>query len=260
MVNPKVWNVIFRLMMKSFSCKSLEVVGNVVQEDEEIDTDILLIIKDDILREKLLKVNLLIAKIEALKDNPTPSSNFVTKSPFTSSKFFLEETNTFDNSLPQFETFNFLDDHTKETSSGSTTTHADISLPEYDSFHLDMNRSGNFTMDVNEFFYIIHRGISFPVFDTLLPFSSENEDNIFNPGILASNEEKSPHLLSHRGFKAFQLISESPMMISGGDIPILDVSIARIFEASRAHGFVLRSLELQILSFIMGIQYPNLID
>ncbi|GKC27221.1 hypothetical protein Tco_1034515 [Tanacetum coccineum] len=32
------------------------------------------------------------------------------------------------------------------------------------------------------------------------------------------------------------------------------------FEASRACGFVLRSLELQILSFIMGIQYPNLID
>ncbi|GJT21377.1 hypothetical protein Tco_0891314 [Tanacetum coccineum] len=32
------------------------------------------------------------------------------------------------------------------------------------------------------------------------------------------------------------------------------------FEASRAYGFVLRSLELHILSFIMGIQYPNLID
>ncbi|GJW93529.1 reverse transcriptase domain-containing protein [Tanacetum coccineum] len=32
------------------------------------------------------------------------------------------------------------------------------------------------------------------------------------------------------------------------------------FEASRSHGFVLRSLELHILSFIMGIQYPNLID
>ncbi|GJR45436.1 putative reverse transcriptase domain-containing protein [Tanacetum coccineum] len=50
----------------------------------------------------------------------------------------------------------------------------------------------------------------------------ENEDNVFNPGILASNEEKSPHLLSYRGFKAFQLISKSPMMISGEDIPILD--------------------------------------
>ncbi|GKC38466.1 reverse transcriptase domain-containing protein [Tanacetum coccineum] len=32
------------------------------------------------------------------------------------------------------------------------------------------------------------------------------------------------------------------------------------FEASRAHGFVLRSLELQILSFVIEIQYPNLID
>ncbi|GKF71454.1 hypothetical protein Tco_0207568, partial [Tanacetum coccineum] len=95
---------------------------------------------------------------------------------------------------------------------------------------------------------------------TLLPFSSENEDNVFNPGILASNEEKSPYLLSHRGFKAFHLISKSPMMISGGDIPILDVSIARIFEASRAHGFILRSLELHILNFNMGIQYPNLTD
>ncbi|GJT11823.1 reverse transcriptase domain-containing protein [Tanacetum coccineum] len=32
------------------------------------------------------------------------------------------------------------------------------------------------------------------------------------------------------------------------------------FEASRARGFVLRSQELQILSFIWEIQYPNLID
>ncbi|GJX93021.1 reverse transcriptase domain-containing protein [Tanacetum coccineum] len=36
--------------------------------------------------------------------------------------------------------------------------------------------------------------------------------------------------------------------------------LSRIFEASRAHGFVLRSQELQILSFIWEIQYPNLID
>ncbi|GJT27866.1 hypothetical protein Tco_0908141 [Tanacetum coccineum] len=39
------------------------------------------------------------------------------------------------------------------------------------------------------------------------------------------HKEKYPHLLSHRGFKVFQLIndSESPMMIYRGDIPILDV-------------------------------------
>ncbi|GJR20522.1 hypothetical protein Tco_0969049 [Tanacetum coccineum] len=71
-----------------------------------------------------------------------------------------------------------------------------------------------------------------PMFDTLLPFSSENDDKVFNHGILASNEEKSPHLLSHRGFKAFQVIfdfSESPMMIYGGDSPILDVPFLHFY-------------------------------
>ncbi|GKD68974.1 hypothetical protein Tco_1323064, partial [Tanacetum coccineum] len=48
-----------------------------------------------------------------------------------------------------------------------------------------------------------------PVIDTLLPFSSENKDKV--------------HLLSHQGFKAFQIFSESPMMIYRGDIPNLDV-------------------------------------
>ncbi|GJY29779.1 hypothetical protein Tco_0405546 [Tanacetum coccineum] len=61
----------------------------------------------------------------------------------------------------------------------------------------------------------------YPVFNTLLPFSSKNEDKVFNPRILISKKEKYPH----RGFKVFQLIndSESPMIIYGGDIPILDV-------------------------------------
>ncbi|GKD34528.1 hypothetical protein Tco_1250037 [Tanacetum coccineum] len=86
------------------------------------------------------------------------------------------------------------------------------------------------------------------MFDTLLLFSFENDDKVFNHGILASNEEKSPHLLSHRGFNPSKIISdfsESPMMIYEKDIPILDVPIALDFEASRARGFVLRSLELQ---------------
>ncbi|GJZ84581.1 retrovirus-related pol polyprotein from transposon TNT 1-94 [Tanacetum coccineum] len=60
---------------------SLEEVKDFDTEDEEINTDILLTIKDDILREKLLNINLLIAKIEALKDNPTPSTDSVLKSP-----------------------------------------------------------------------------------------------------------------------------------------------------------------------------------
>ncbi|GJW25041.1 hypothetical protein Tco_0038852 [Tanacetum coccineum] len=71
-----------------------------------------------------------------------------------------------------------------------------------------------------------------PVIDTLLPFSSENENKVFNSGILASNEEKSPHLLSHWGFKAFQIISdfsESPMMIYGGNSPILNVPFLHFY-------------------------------
>ncbi|GKG29411.1 hypothetical protein Tco_0416776, partial [Tanacetum coccineum] len=45
---------------------SLEVVEIVIPEVGGIDTDIILTIKDDILREKLLNVNLLIANIKAL--------------------------------------------------------------------------------------------------------------------------------------------------------------------------------------------------
>nr|GEV82738.1 hypothetical protein [Tanacetum cinerariifolium] len=47
--------------------------------------------------------------------------------------------------------------------------------------------------------------------------------------IHASNQEKSPHLLSHRGLKAFQLSSESPMMIYGGNTPILDVPFLHFY-------------------------------
>ncbi|GJU82220.1 hypothetical protein Tco_1284585, partial [Tanacetum coccineum] len=127
---------------------SLEVVEIVIPEVGGIDTDILLTIKDDILREKMLNVNLLIAKIEALKDNPAPSSDFVTKSSSTSLNFFLEETNTFDNSLPEYETFCF---NLKEISSGSPTSYLDLSLLDYEAFFYDSEPdSGNFTMDVVE--------------------------------------------------------------------------------------------------------------
>nr|GEV93764.1 hypothetical protein [Tanacetum cinerariifolium] len=46
---------------------------------------------------------------------------------------------------------------------------------------------------------------------------------------LASNEEKSLHLLSYWGFKAFQLSFESPLMIYERNIPILDVSFLHFY-------------------------------
>ncbi|GJV89519.1 hypothetical protein Tco_1533457 [Tanacetum coccineum] len=146
-----------------------------------------------------------------------------------------------------------------------------ISLPKYESFHIDFYNvpssprppekpldddvyfdiepdTGVLTTKVvNDIFDNLTRKLYvhvpnvlpilptlYPVFDTLLPFSSENEDKVFNPGILISKEEKSPRLLSHRGFKVFQHINdfENPMMIYGGDIPILDD--CPDFEDSRA--------------------------
>ncbi|GJR55608.1 hypothetical protein Tco_1406129, partial [Tanacetum coccineum] len=307
---------------------SLEVVEIVIPEVGGIDTDILLTIKDDILREKLLNVNLLIAKIEALKDNPTPSSDVMTKSSSTSPNFFLEEANTL--SLPDYEAFYLDDDHVEEKSSGNTTTHADFS--QYDSFNFDLSinpcppadRSdyyheeftdelahiispseydcfyfknepdqGNFTMDVVEdifdnptreprvhvpnvlpthptlhldsdftlssdslrsdlvvsfpfgtrnkifdpgifigvqsmiflspdkFSFLFIRDPPLPVIDTLLPFSSKNENKVVNTSILAS-KEKSPPSSLHWGFKASKLSHhKSPMLIHGDNTPNL---------------------------------------
>ncbi|GKD08743.1 hypothetical protein Tco_1188428 [Tanacetum coccineum] len=115
---------------------SLEEVKDFHTEDGEI--------KDDILREKLSKNNLLIAKIEAINSNPPPSSDFVTKSPSTFLNFFLEETNTIDNSLPESKTFCF---NLEEISSGSTTTRSDYSLPDYEAFydHIEEISSGSTT-------------------------------------------------------------------------------------------------------------------
>ncbi|GJW04525.1 hypothetical protein Tco_1563381 [Tanacetum coccineum] len=113
-------------------------------------------VKDDILCEKLLNINLLITKIESLNDNPTPDCVLKSHSPFPilveDSDSFFEKSDTSlsysDNSLPEFKTFS---DHTKETRSGSTTTHANNSLPEYDSFHFEIKHDqGELTSVVME--------------------------------------------------------------------------------------------------------------
>ncbi|GJQ92100.1 hypothetical protein Tco_0003239 [Tanacetum coccineum] len=122
---------------------SLEVVEIVIPEVGGIDTDILLTIKDDILREKLLNVNLLIANIEALKDNPAPSSDNNSGSTTTRSNYFLSD----------YEAFYFNDDHIEEKSSGSTTTHYDISLSKYDSFIFDLSNDLFPPADRSDFYH-----------------------------------------------------------------------------------------------------------
>nr|GEY45524.1 hypothetical protein [Tanacetum cinerariifolium] len=102
-----------------------------------------------------------------LKDNPTPSSKFLTKSSSTSPKSFLEETNTFHNSLPEFENFCF---DLEEINSGSTTTDSDISLSNYEAFyfnddHIEEISSGNFTHE--EFADELTHIMSSPEYDRL---------------------------------------------------------------------------------------------
>nr|GEZ04838.1 hypothetical protein [Tanacetum cinerariifolium] len=82
-----------------------------------------------VLREKLLSITRLISNIESLNDNPTPDCVLNSS---VSIPIFEESDNSLSNNFsPEFETFC---DHTEETKSGNTTTHADDSLPEYDSF------------------------------------------------------------------------------------------------------------------------------
>nr|GEX31173.1 hypothetical protein [Tanacetum cinerariifolium] len=171
---------------------SSEVMEIVIPEVERIDDDILLTIKDDILREKLLNVNLLTSKIKALNANPTPSSDCKTKSSSTSLNSLLEETNTFYNSLPEFETFCF---DVEEISSGSTTTSPDISLPEYEAFyddHVKEISSGSPTTHSDSSLYALFifdlsinpfppadRSDSYEFTDELIPFISAPEYDCF---------------------------------------------------------------------------------
>nr|GEZ16762.1 hypothetical protein [Tanacetum cinerariifolium] len=171
---------------------SSEVMEIVIPEVGGIDDDILLTINHDDLREKLLNVNLLISKIKALNANPTPSSDCKTKSSSTSLNSLLEETNTFDNSLPEFKTFYF---DVEEISSGSTTTSPDISLPEYEVFyddhvkefssgspttHSDSSLYASFLFDLSiNPFPPADRSDSYEFTDELIPFISALEYDCF---------------------------------------------------------------------------------
>nr|GEV72951.1 hypothetical protein [Tanacetum cinerariifolium] len=144
----------------------------VIPEVGGIDDDILLTIDHDALRKKLLNVNLLISKIETLNANPTPSSDCKTKSSSTFLNSLLEETNTFDNSLPKSDSYEFTDELIPF-----------ISAPEYDCFRFMVEpNSRDFTKDVVE---------------NLSPTKEQQtEDIIFDPGICKYHFSKPD--ISHR--------------------------------------------------------------
>nr|GEY90793.1 hypothetical protein [Tanacetum cinerariifolium] len=162
-----------------------------------------------------------------------------------------------DNSLPEYDLFLFeiepdqgeLTSVVIEDNLGEPRVHVPNVLPTHPTFMLDsdfipsddslgsnfevsfLSRTRNKIFDPGIFFEVQSKSflsrdtfyISFicdplcPVIETLLIFLSENEDQVFNPGILSSN------LLSHRGKITFDLF-KNPMMISSEDIPFLHMS------------------------------------
>nr|GFB12606.1 hypothetical protein [Tanacetum cinerariifolium] len=154
-----------------------EVMEIVIPDVGGIDDDILLTINHDDL---------------PLNVTPTSSSDCKTKSSSTSLTSLLEEINTFDNSLLEFETFYF---DVEEISSGSTTTHPDLSLPECEAFHDDhvkefssgsptthsdysLYASFMFDLSINPF-PPADRSDSYEFTDELIPFISAPEYDCF---------------------------------------------------------------------------------
>nr|GEZ53795.1 hypothetical protein [Tanacetum cinerariifolium] len=118
----------------------LEEENDVHQEEEEFNLEE---IHGVVLREKLLSINRLIANIESLNDNPTPDRVLNSSALFP---IFEESDNSLsDNFSPETETFC---DHTEETRSGITITHADNSLSEYESFCFEIEPDQKLTSAV----------------------------------------------------------------------------------------------------------------
>ncbi|GJX44297.1 hypothetical protein Tco_0260973 [Tanacetum coccineum] len=116
----------------------------------------------------------------------------------------------YDNSSPRPpEELNSENDFEKENS-GSTTIHTDISLPEYESFDDESDSASEIFND-----------------DLAHIISPSEYEYVYADDESDSGDSTRKLQMSHRGFKALKIshnfFNKSPMMIYGGDMPILDV-------------------------------------
>nr|GEU98550.1 RNA-directed DNA polymerase, eukaryota, reverse transcriptase zinc-binding domain protein [Tanacetum cinerariifolium] len=170
---------------------SVEEENVIQQEEKEVDLEDISQIQDIVLREKLLSINRLIANIKSLNDNSTPDRVL---------NSFESDNSLSDNFSPKFETFC---DYTEETRSGNTT-HADNSIPDYDSFCFEIEPDqerliyvlkSNIPDDSND--PLLEEADLFLASDNSIPPSIENvaddseedvqsEDTIFDPDFVES--------------------------------------------------------------------------
>ncbi|GJZ46763.1 hypothetical protein Tco_0600595 [Tanacetum coccineum] len=128
----------------------------------------------------------------------------------------------YDNSSPRpLEELNSENDFEKENS-GSTTIHTDISLPEYESFDDESDSASEIFND--DLSHIISPSEYEYVYADDESDSGDLTTDVVED-ILGDSTRKLQ--MSHRGFKALKIshnfFNKSPMMIYGGDMPILDV-------------------------------------
>ncbi|GKE88362.1 hypothetical protein Tco_1565837, partial [Tanacetum coccineum] len=162
------------------------------EEEGEIDNDILQI-EDEILREKLLNVNLLVDKIEALKLTPfipfvleNPSSYPI---PVVDSNFLLEEVDTFlvpEDSIPS--TIESDLDSEGDIHDAPVINNFD-ELNEDECFDLGGGEIDVFANveddDYFPFIFVIRIFLPYLTYPEVspLPLSTGSEDTIFDPGI-----------------------------------------------------------------------------
>nr|GEU36144.1 reverse transcriptase domain-containing protein [Tanacetum cinerariifolium] len=183
---------------------------------------------------------------------------------------FLEKSDTSfshsDISFPEYE--NFID-HTEETNSGSTTTHADYSLPnttihadislsDLESFNFDFKPDSSeltsivdygicenilYATNVNLppeedhsplFAYVVWIFISFLTYPVIPPhlFSFGNEDTIFDPGITNYHFPSYLPDISHR-CKTFMKFNVYPKFLNESSMEILSSSCSPMYNELR---------------------------
>nr|GEY16645.1 hypothetical protein [Tanacetum cinerariifolium] len=180
--------------------------------------------------------NCLIEKLLYDNSSPRPSEEFISKNsdaaiesfspspiPVEDSDSFMEEIDlsfTLDDPMPPAIEEDDYDSKRNMLIFEELLSNDSLSLPENESFHFDIpsfprppakppdDDSGILTVKMvgDIFEHDVPMPKLFPTQPTLV-----------------SNQEKSPHLLSHRGLKASQLHYECPMMIYGGNAPMLDI-------------------------------------
>ncbi|GJT52767.1 retrovirus-related pol polyprotein from transposon TNT 1-94 [Tanacetum coccineum] len=135
-----------------------------------------------------------------------------------------------------YDAFNFDDDHIEEKSSGSTTTHSDFSLPEYDSFIFnllidpfppaDKNSTKEFTSpELNDFLLLLSDCDSifskeFSEINLLVLFPSKNKDKVFDPRIFIIKRVQSKRFLTFPldDFPTISFVSDSLLLTDPSEI------------------------------------------